>query len=73
MGASEQGSDESIGKAACTAISWVGGEGKARGRKTRSRLLQQQPRQEAIEARTRVVTVGVEREKQMRETLGRKK
>lgn len=51
----------------------MSGQGEARGRKSRRKLLQQQPRQEAIEARIRVVTVGVEREKQMRETLGRKK
>lgn len=51
--------------------SWLEWRGGGRGRKSRRRLLQQQPRQEAAEAQTRVVTAGVEREKRERCQEGR--
>lgn len=70
----EQGTGVGRGKTACVVVSWAGGGGEAGGKDCRSRLFQQQqPRREAIEARTRVVPVGGEREKQMREMSGREK
>lgn len=70
--ASEQGSDKDSGEMAQMVVSWVDAEGKSRGGKGRRRLLQQQPRQKVIESWTSSDS-GRGGEKQMQETLGRKK